>query len=218
MASQPDAKLRRSEPDENGWDTPEQLGSSALVPVADPNLDVTPRVPETEPDVPAVGGLPREVQEQLFAALRSALDASLLPLLAKQAQLEARLEALKAAPKPPPPPPSSVPHAAPSAPKPPPSAPAKSVPPPAMKSVPPPRAQQPSFSTEVTFPSQKPSMVTTSYGLVSMAPAPKRDLDLSNVGPIEVPDFGSNRAGRVLVLLLLGGVVAAIIATILSRV
>lgn len=67
-------------------------------------------------------------------------------------------------------------------------------------------------------------MVTTSYGLVSIPPPgtiPRSaiEVELAKVGPIEVPDFGSSRrmAGRVVVLLLLALVLAAIAATILSH-
>jgi hypothetical protein len=64
--------------------------------------------------------------------------------------------------------------------------------------------------------------VSTSYGFViaspSIAPRPAIERELAEVGPIDVPDFGSGRriAGRVLLGLLLAAVAAAIAATILS--
>ncbi len=151
--------------------------------------------------LPAGSGpsLPTEIQEQLFGILRASLDASLVPLLAKQQQLESRLEALRKQP-------AATPLT--------------------TGAMAPMRSMSPSIPIDVASgsisppPSAKPSVVATSYGFVttpSTAPRPRRDLDLSNVGPIEMPDFGTNRAGRVLVFLLLGGVVAAIIATILSH-
>jgi hypothetical protein len=153
--------------------------------------------PETPPAVIGAAGLPPEVQEQLFGVLRAALDASLVPLLDKQMELEERLERLIQAER-----------AAASA-----------------RALPAARAVSLAPTIDVTVPSPsisaKPLVTSTSYGLVMESPAgmsrPPASLDLSNVGPIDVPDFGSNRRiGRFLVGLLFAGVAAAIIATILS--
>jgi hypothetical protein len=65
-------------------------------------------------------------------------------------------------------------------------------------------------------------MVPTSYGYVITPEGGSRrppiEAALENLGPIDVPDFGNNRrlVGRVLVGLLLAGLAAAIVATILS--
>ena len=206
-----------------GWDAPEQLGSSALIPLDSrdappPPPTPTPRVPEATPrarssaellpelPLPASGSLslPTEIQEQLFGILRASLDASLVPLLAKQQQLEARLEALRKQP----------------------AAAIVASPLTSTRASAPVRPVIPSIPVEAGSisppPPAKPSVIATSYGFVTTPSTPPRprqdlDLDLANVGPIEMPDFGTNRAGRVLVFLLLGGVVAAIIATILSH-
>lgn len=156
--------------------------------------------------------LTKELQEQLFGVIRASLDATLGPLHDKQRELEAKLEALKAAPL---------------------ARPATAQP--FTPSAPPVRAPQPSLSVDVTpsasvpppatvsvSPSLKPSVTSTSYGLVidtgSRRPPPPIEQALANVGPIDMPDFGGSRRriGRILVGLLLAVVVAAIIATILS--
>lgn len=72
-------------------------------------------------------------------------------------------------------------------------------------------------------PSVRPSFSATSYGLVMAhppGPRPGIDLDMSNVGPIvDMPDFGRGRrvVGRLVIGLLLLGVAGAILATILSH-
>jgi hypothetical protein len=171
---------------------------------------------------PSIEGLPPALQEQLFGVLHAALNASLLPLLQKQQELEARLEwlnraeerALAAA--------STAAHQA---------APA------AMQargraaqfeaSVTPAAAPAVSFVPSVTPEPTKSvaptaSIAPTSYGFVitpdGPPPRPAIEVALENVGPIDVPDFGSGRrrAGRLLVALMLAGVVGAILATILS--
>lgn len=165
----------------------------------------------TEAPTPVQPVLTKELQEQLFGVIRASLDATLGPLHDRQRALEARLEALKASP------PIARPATA----------------QPFTPSTPPVRAPQPSLSVDVTpsasvpppaavSPSLKPSVTSTSYGLVidtgSRRPLAPVEQALANVGPIDMPDFGGNRrrVGRILVGLLLAVVVAAIIATILS--
>jgi hypothetical protein len=79
-------------------------------------------------------------------------------------------------------------------------------------------------AASVPAPRATPSVVPTTYGFVTQPTGPQRpsamDIALSQVGPVDVPDFGRGRrtAGMLLVGLLLAGVVAAIAATILSHV
>ena len=155
--------------------------------------------------------LPLEVQEQLFGVLRAALDASLVPLLEKQQELEARLEALQDAPARPRM--ASIPVTL-----------GPSIAPGPSSVAPAPVA----FETTPTqpLPSVAPktaSLVPTSYGFVIAPEGPPRrpsiDIALENVGPIDMPDFGRRRriVGRLLVGLLLAGLFAAIAATVLSH-
>lgn len=203
--------------------SPRPVSSSDLAPLArpasSPDVPSTGPRPRSSPDLkseattapaPAVAAtaapttaspiedLPVEVQEQLFGVLRAALDASLVPLLEKQKELEARLETLKADKRTGASIPVSVgPSLAPAAP-----------------SIPP--AASPSGAPKTA------SIVPTSYGFVIQPDAPVSrasiEVALENVGPIDMPDFGRGRrsAGRVLVGLLLAGLVAAIAATVLS--
>jgi len=159
------------------------------------HADSAPRALVEEASSP---GLSEDVQEQLFGVLRGALEASLLPLLEKQQQLEARLEWLHQA---------EQRAAAAAARRPSPNVPKiLSIPPGGGLSSPPPKV----------------SLVPTSYGFVIAPEGPPRrpsiEAALEHVGPIDMPDFGRGRraAGTVLVGLLLAGVVAAIAATILS--
>jgi hypothetical protein len=71
-------------------------------------------------------------------------------------------------------------------------------------------------------PPPRPSMHSTSYGpVITLPPGAPRpgELDLSNVGPIDLPDFGQRKriVGRIVVVLMLGLVVAAFVAMIVSR-
>jgi hypothetical protein len=154
------------------------------------------------------------VQEQLFGVVCAALDASLLPLLEKQRELEARLEWLNraderaaaastaAAAR------GRAAHFEPTAG---PAVPAASLTPAIFVALAPVKSVAPSAS-----------IAPTSFGYVITPdvapPRPALEVALENVGPIDMPDFGRGRrrAGRVLVGLMLAGVVAAIVATILS--
>ena len=192
--------------------SPDLPPAGAVAPRARSSPDLQPQPTAAAPAAPANGaapelpGLPLEVQEQLFGVLRAALDASLVPLLDKQQELEARLEALKAEARTGPSIPVLVgPSVAPAAP---------SVQPPA-----------PTFAASPKTPSLAPksaSIVPTSYGFVlqpsAPPPRPSIEVALENIGPIDMPDFGRGRraAGRVLVGLLLAGLVGAIAATVLS--
>jgi hypothetical protein len=135
------------------------------------SLPATPRVQEAA--AAAVEGLSAEAQDQLYGVLKAALDASIAPLVAKQEELEARLEVLRKAPAV-----QVSSHVAIS------------------------RAPEPS----------KTSIVPTSYGLVIQPEGPLKrpaiEAALENVGPIDMPNFGSGRraAGRVVVFVLLAGV------------
>jgi hypothetical protein len=96
--------------DEQGWDDAVELRGSALIPLEG---TPTPRVVETAPRAAETAPLPPDppsvpdtaeparldpaAEEQLFAVLRASLEASLLPLVEKQRELEARVEALRAA-------------------------------------------------------------------------------------------------------------------------
>ena len=148
------------------------------------------------------------MQEQLFGVLCAALDASFLPLLEKQRELEARLERLHQAEQR-----AATPAVATAA---------------APSFTPAPAQASPKIlpleTTQAGPRSVAPraSLIPTSYGFViepeAAARRPSIEVALENVGPIDVPDFGRSRraAGNVLVALLLAGVVAAIAATILS--
>jgi hypothetical protein len=65
-------------------------------------------------------------------------------------------------------------------------------------------------------------VVPTSYGYVLKPEGPSMrppiEAALEKVGPIDLPDFGSNRrlVGRIFLGLLLAGLIAAIVATLLS--
>jgi len=157
-------------------------------------------------------GLPPEVQEQLFGVLRAALEASLVPLLEKQKELEARLETLQAEKRPMASIPVTVaPSLVPVAP---------SLAPVAPSLVPVAPSLQP--ASLASLPPKTASIVPTSYGFVIQPDAPARrpsiEVALENVGPIDMPDFGRGRraAGRVLVGLMLAGLLTAVAATILS--
>lgn len=198
--------------------TPPRAGSSADLAPAPPRARPAPEL-EPELDVPVttesaapppaevaarIEGMSKEMQEQLFGVLCAAFDASLLPLLEKQRELEARLERLQQAEQ----------HVA----------------APVVATAPIPAALQapskvlPLESTPAGPRSVAPkaSIIPTSYGFVIESEAPPRrasiEVALENVGPIDMPDFGRGRrsAGNVLVAILLAGVVAAIAATILS--
>lgn len=188
-------------------------------PVATPRVRVrgtepTPVVPPavtTERDVVDSSALPLELQEQLFGLVKAALDATLTPLLAKQSELETRLHVLREAEER-----AAFARAAQSAV----SSPARTAAPAESAKVPPEPKSEPE-SQRMTQPAVRPSIVATSYGLVMEQPSAARrpdiDLELANVAPFDVPDFGSGRrAGRLLLALLLAGVVAAIAATFLS--
>jgi len=139
------------------------------------------------------------VQEQIFGVVRAALEETLSPLIAKQAELEARLAAVHEA---------EQRRAA--------TANAAATSKPAATSI----APAPSLAPPSVAPPSKASIVPTSYGLVLTPTTPQRDameVALENVGPIDIPDFGGRRmAGRLLVGLLIAGVLALVIVTLLS--
>jgi hypothetical protein len=85
--------------EDRGWDDALEIGTSALIPLEG---TPTPRVAETAPLPPDPPSEPAHLdpaaEEQLFAVLRASLEASLLPLVEKQRELEARVEALRTAP------------------------------------------------------------------------------------------------------------------------
>ncbi|MBX3210216.1 MAG: hypothetical protein KF764_34610, partial [Labilithrix sp.] len=163
----------------------------------------------------SVDSLPASAEEQIFAVVRAALEASLLPLLEKQAQLEARLEWLNQAEQRA----AAVSAAAVAAA---PVAPAASRAP--VLSLPKPFEIALNQTTVSDAPPSggRASLVPTSYGFVIAPEGPLRrpsiELALENVGPIDVPDFGRGRrsAGSVLIALLVAGMFAAVTATILS--
>jgi hypothetical protein len=91
--------------EDRGWDDALEIGTSALIPLEG---TPTPRVAEAAPRATETAPLPPDppseparldpaAEEQLFAVLRASLEASLLPLLEKQRELEARVEALRTA-------------------------------------------------------------------------------------------------------------------------
>lgn len=140
-------------------------------------------------------------EARIFEIVSAALGESLLPLLDKQKELEARLDALRRAAE------------------------ASTRVPIDNESVA--RAPSPGHPTrsaaaESVASGPRTAVIPTTYGYLTATEGQSRrpsiELALENVGPIEVPDFGRGRraVGTVLVGLLLAGVVAAIAATILS--
>lgn len=228
------APVHPSEPPESGWDDPTDveaspdaapLSSSALeeadkekgaaamsvVPLA---ISVAP--PEVASSaarttLEVAPGLEGAIAERVRAAVAEAVR----PLLDKQRELEARLDALaRARPSPAAadagPPATAAPAAAGPAPAPATAA----VAPAAMATAAPP----------VTAAAAPATLKHTSYGPVSIPPpgAPLRpsiEAELAKVGPIDVPDFGGRRrlVGRLLVGLLLACVAAVVGVTIYSH-
>lgn len=143
-------------------------------------------------------------QEQLTAILRNVLESTLAPVLAKQQELETRVEALQAKP-------STVGMT-----------PTINV----RTTTGTHRSAAPSVDITGSFnsgaPSQRPALIATSYGLVSVpsvpAPRPAIEEALEKVGPVDVPDFGGKRrlVGGIVIGILILGVIGAILATILS--
>lgn len=203
VVSSPDLGARR-----RPQSSTDLLPELPLPPKASSPRDVAPEPPASSSDDV---NLSPELQEQLFSALRSAFDASLAPLLQKQAQLEARLLWLYDDGK------KRDAELA--------QAQAEAE---ALRARPPMRPPQPSLSVDITptdvLPPVAPKsivaakVVQTSFGpVIEASPAKNQiDVDLANVGPIDIPDFGGRSAGRLLLVLLLAGVVAAIAAMILS--
>lgn len=171
--------------------------------------------PEARPMAPAPAasldgaapqGLTPELERQILGVLRAALEEMLAPLVGKQKELEARLEALHKAEQRPTVAAPAIPAA--------PGAPARS----ALSSFDvPPTPRLPAASA------RPPAIVSTSYGLVSLPPPGSTrpssiEIEVASLGPIEMPDFGSRRrlVGRLVIALLFAVVLAAIMATILS--
>jgi hypothetical protein len=182
--------------------------------------------------------LPLEVQEQLFGVLRAALEATLRPVREKHDQLEAKIQVLRseqamaqaAAEK------AIAAAAAIQAQQAQAQAQVlttKTQRMPSGASLSPMRGTAPSLSVDITpseprvasvppMRAKQPSVIPTSYGYVLTPEGGSRrppiETALENLGPIVVPDFGNNRrlAGRILVGLLVAGLLAAIVATILS--
>jgi hypothetical protein len=188
-----------STPDDLAWDDAEELRPSSIIPLdgtPTPRAAETAPLPVDPPSIPEVTepvrivpvpaepmALSPQAEEQLFAVLRASLEASLLPLVEKQRELEARVEALRTAGA-------------------------------AKVAV---RATSPTMPLGPAAPAASVKPVMTTYGLVTPSVAPKPALDLENVGPIEVPNFGKSRVGTVLVVLLVIAVVGAIIAAVASH-
>lgn len=203
----------------------QQLASSSLMPVAEEAkpppppaatarrsaadfAPIPPRPPSSAEIVTSAAPLPAasvaaappsqveladEAVEQLAAVVHAVLESSVAPLKAKQKELEARLEALQKARR---------------------------------SSAPPVRSMAPSVDVTGSLgsaaPGPRPSMISTSYGLVSVMPGPPPrpaiEEALERVGPIDVPDFAGKRkfAGGVVIGVLILAVVGAILATVLS--
>ena len=171
--------------------TPPRAGSSRTL---RPSLAASVRLPNLEPELSApattaapapqptevaarIEGLSQEMQEQLFGVLCAALDASFLPLLEKQRELEARLDRLDQAEQ---------------------RAATPAVATPAAPSFTPAPAQVspkilPLETTQAGPRSVAPraSLIPTSYGFViepeAAARRPSIEVALENVGPIDVP-------------------------------
>jgi hypothetical protein len=157
--------------------------SAPAIPAAAP---ARPRSVAPEPMPPAELG--EVAQEQLAAIIHTVLESTLAPAIAKQKELEARLEALQKAP---------VIRAS------------------SQASLSP--AVQPSTSSppRAAMISTSYGLVSVIPG---PAARPAIEEALEKVGPIDVPDFAGKRkfAGGIVIGLLILAVVGAILATILS--
>ena len=154
-----------------------------------------PRTPSIPPAALAPAELGEAAQEQLAAIIHTVLESTLAPAIAKQKELEARLEALQKAP------------------------PARTTSQTSLAAV---RSLSPSAEQASTSTPPRAAMISTSYGLVSVmpgpAPRPAIEEALERVGPIDVPDFAGKRkfAGGIVIAILIIAVVGAILATIRS--
>lgn len=165
-----------------------------------------PAAPASDPaPAPASVELSDAAVEQLASIVHGVLESTLGPLKTKQKELEARLETLQKASAP-------IIQAVTRQ--------------PSQTSLAPVRSMSPSVDITGSFssgaPGPRPSMISTSYGLVSVmpgpAPRPAIEAALERVGPIDVPDFAGKRkfAGGIVIGILILAVVGAILATILS--
>lgn len=182
------------------------LPATSRVPSPSPRDAETPLAPAVIESSPQVGGagtveLSDAAVEQLAAIVQTVFDSTIAPLRTKQGELEARLQLLlQKAPAP--------------------------MRQPSISGLAPVRSMAPSVDITGSFnsnvPGARPSLISTSYGLVSVmpgpAPRPAIDEALERVGPIDVPDFAGKRkfAGAIVIGILILAVVGAILATILS--
>lgn len=152
------------------------------------------------PPPAATAELGEAAREQIAAILHTVLESTLAPAIAKQKELEGRLDALQRAANPR----SSQSGLA------------------AVRAMSPSVDITGSLGSGSGVPGPRPSMISTSYGLVSVMPGPTArpaiEEALEKVGPIEVPDFAGKRkfAGAIVIGILILAVVGAILATILS--
>jgi hypothetical protein len=168
--------------------------------------------PPAASPAPPVAALSPGLREEIRTLVRAAVDEAVAPLHAKQRALEARLERAEAGTR---------------------GAAATGSIPVAVGSIAPPAFAAPSparpiggdpLSDDVT-PRLPPvasgkarSIPPSGYGVVVPPKVASRDLDLSNVGPIDVPDFGgSRRVGKVLVALIILVVIVLAVMTVLSH-
>lgn len=185
----PDTKSSQNLVDKEDDAEEMDLRSSAIIPAAE---EVRPAPPPPRAPIPSSSDAAGQVDvaERVQAILTDVLMTTLAPMLEKQRELEARLEALKAMPVRPPAASIDITGSlAPSSP-----------------SLAPVRAQM--ISTSYGLVSVMPSP----------APRPAIEEALEKVGPIDVPDFGGKRkwAGRIVIAILILGVVGAVVAMALS--
>lgn len=223
------APSHASEPPDDGWDAP----TATALPDEPPRE--LPRVRErSEAPPPAPpAGLSPAAREEIWTIVRAAIEEAVGPVLTRQRELEARLERAErerdaAASK------SRSSASAKLAATPTTTAAGASIPVAFAPSLapealaPPP---VPQFDTTPTAPRAMPkaepgprpaprgSLPPTGYGVVvSEAPKPAAPVQAETVAPFDMPDFGRRRAmGRVVVGVLLLGVAALVVLTILSH-
>lgn len=151
------------------------------------------------------------MREEVWAIVRAAVAEATQPMIAKQRDLEARLERAEREPRPAAP--ATAPAAAPA-----PRATGNSIPVLLGPSVAPPAIRE--ASPEPAAAPAKLSVPPGTYGVAVLDPGPQKPaIDTSNVAPFDMPDFGgkSRMMPKLIAVVILLVVVSVITMTILSH-